>query len=218
MRRIIAIATAGVVILVLVVGQLVLPGIAADSLKDRLSKSGNVISVEVHAFPAIKLLWNHADRVVVRMGRYRSAAGALGDLLGETSNVGSVDASAQEFQSGLLTVRDAALRKRGNQLVGTALVTEADLRRAIPILQSVVPVESSDGHLTLRGTASLFGVTATVDATAGASDGNLVVAPDVPFGGFATITVFSDPHVAVRSVSASSAPGGFRVTATGTLR
>jgi hypothetical protein len=218
MRRIIAIATAGVVILVLVVAQLVLPAIATDRLRDRLSKSGNVISVEVHAFPAIKLLWNHADRVVVRMGRYQSGAGALGDLLSQTSDVGSVDASAQEFSSGLLTVRDAALRKRGNELVGTALVIESDLRRAIPILQSVVPVESSDGRLTLRGTASLFGVTATVDATVSTSDGNLIVAPDVPFGGFATLTVFSDTHVEVQSVGASSAPGGFRVTATGTLR
>jgi len=217
MRRIIAIATAGVVILVLVVAQFVLPAIATDRLRDRLSKSGNVISVEVHAFPAIKLLWNHADRVVVRMGRYQSGAGTLGDLLSQTSDVGSVDASAQEFNSGLLTVRNAALRKRGNQLVGTALVTESDLRRAIPILRSVVPVESSDGRLTLRGTASLFGVTATVDATVSASDGKLIVAPDVPFGGFATLTVFSNPHVEVQSVGASSAPGGFRVTATGKL-
>lgn len=214
----IAIATAGVVILVLVVAQLVLPAIATDRLRDRLSKSGNVISVEVQAFPAIKLLWNHADRIVVRMGRYQSGAGALGDLLSQTSEVGSVDASAQEFNSGLLTVRDAALRKRGNQLVGTALVTESDLRRAIPILQSVVPVESSDGRLTLRGTASLFGVTATVDATVSASDGNLIVAPDVPFGGFATLTVFSSPHLEVQSVAATAATDGFRVTATGRLK
>jgi hypothetical protein len=218
MRRIIAIATAGVVILVLVIAQLVLPGVAADRLRDRLSKSGTVISVEVHAFPAIKLLWKHADRVVVRMGSYRSAAGPLGNLLSETSTVGSLDASVGEFDSGLLTVRNAALRKRGNQLVGTALVTEADLRRSIPILQSVVPVASSDGRLTLRGTASLFGVTATVDATVSASDGKLVVAPDVPLGGFATVTVFSNPDLQVQSVSATAAPSGFRVTATGRLR
>jgi hypothetical protein len=218
MRRITAIATAGVVIPVLVVAQLVLPGIAADRLRDRLSKSGNVISVEVHAFPAIKLLWHHADRVVVRMGSYRSAAGPLGSLLSETSDVGSLDASASEFESGLLTVRNAALRKRGNQLVGTALVTEADLRRSIPILQSVVPVTSSDGRLTLRGTASLFGVTATVDAIVSASDGKLVVAPDVPFGGFATVTVFSNPRLEVQNVGATPAPGGFRVTATGRLK
>jgi hypothetical protein len=151
------------------------------------------------------------------MGRYQSGAGTLGDLLSQTSEVGSVDASAQEFNSGLLTVRNAVLRKRGNQLVGTALVTESDLRRAIPILQSVVPVESSDGRLTLRGTAALFGVTATVDATVSASDGKLIVAPNVPFGGIATLTVFSNPHVEVQSVGASSAPGGFRVTATGKL-
>jgi hypothetical protein len=218
MRRIIAIATAGVVILMLVVAQLVLPGIAADRLRDRLSKSGNAISVQVHAFPAIKLLWNHADRVVVRMGRYQSGAGALGDLLSQTSDVGSLDASAQQLNSGRLTVRDAALRKRGNELVGTALVTEADLRRSIPILQSVVPVQSSNGRLTLRGTASLLGVSATVDATVSTSDGNLVVAPDVPFGGFATVTVFSNPHVQVQSVDATPASGGFRVTATGRLR
>ena len=218
MRRIIAIATAGVVILLLVVAQLVLPGVAADRLRDRLSKSGTVISVEVHAFPAIKLLWNHADRVVVRMGRYQSVTSTLAGLLSQTSTVGSLDASAQEFTSGLLTVRNAALRKRGNQLVGTALVTESDLRRAVPILQSVVPVQSSDGRLTLRGTASLFGVTATVDATVSASDGKLIVAPDVPFGGFATLTAFSNPHVEVQSVGATPAPGGFRVTATGRLK
>jgi hypothetical protein len=80
-----------------------------------------------------------------------------------------------------------------------------------------VPVASSEGRLTLRGTASLFGVTATVDATVSASDGTLVVSPDVPFGGFATVTVFSNPRVQVESVGATTAPGGFRVTATGSL-
>ena len=218
MRRMIAIATAGVVLVVLVVAQLVLPGIVADRLRDRLSKSGSVISVEVHAFPAIKLLWNHADRVVVRVGRYASNTQSLAGMLGDTSGVGSLDASAGELDSGLLTLREAALRKRGDSLVGTARVTEADLRRAIPVLQSVVPVASSQDQLTLRGTASLFGVTATVDATVSAQNGNLVVIPNVPFGGFATITVFSDRRVKVQSVSASPERGGFNVTATGRLR
>jgi hypothetical protein len=218
MRRIIALATAGVVLVALVVAQLVLPGIAEQHLRDRLNRSGNVISVEVHAFPAIKLLWNHADRVVVRMGRYRSGTGALGSLLSDTSDVGSLDASAAEVDAGLLTLRNATLTKRGNELTGSATVTEADLRRSVPILQSVVPVASSGGDLTLRGTASLFGLTATVDATVSAHNGDLVVAPQVPFGGFASITVFSNPHLEVEGVQASSAPGGFRVTATGRLK
>jgi hypothetical protein len=215
MRRILAIAAAGVVLLVLVLAQLVLPGIAEQRLRDRLGRSGTVLSVEVHAFPAIKLLWHHADRVVVRMGRYRSAAGPLGGLLGETGDVGSLDASATEVDVGL---RDATLHKRGDRLTGTARVTQADLRAAVPILRSVVPVTSSDGRLTLRGTAALLGVTASVDATVRPQSGRLVVLPDVPFGGLAAITVFSDPRVEVDGVSARPAPGGFSVAAIARLK
>jgi hypothetical protein len=176
-----------------------------------------VLDVQVHAFPAITLLWHHADRVVIRMGRYRSAPGPLGSSLDQTADVGSLDASAGEVDAGLLTLREAVLRKRGDTLSGRGVVTEADLRASLPILQSLTPVASSGGQLTLRGTASLFGVTATVDATVKIQDGALVVVPDVPFGGLATIKVFSNPHVAVQSVSAAPAPGGFSVTAVGHL-
>ncbi|MFZ0377875.1 MAG: hypothetical protein WAL38_08625, partial [Solirubrobacteraceae bacterium] len=65
-----ALGVAGLVLLVLVVAQLVLPGIAADRLRDQLARSGTVISVKVSAFPAIELLWGDADSVVVRLGRY----------------------------------------------------------------------------------------------------------------------------------------------------
>ena len=47
-----------------------LPGIAAQRLRDRLSRSGRVLEVKVEAFPAIELLWHQADRVVVRMASY----------------------------------------------------------------------------------------------------------------------------------------------------
>jgi hypothetical protein len=71
--------------------------------------------------------------------------------------------------------------------------------------------------LTVRGTATLFGVTASVEATVATSNGRLVVTPDVPFGGLATITLFSDPHVRVQSVSATPAPDGFTVSARASL-
>ena len=45
-----------------------------------------------------------------------------------------------------------------------------------------------------------------------------MVQPDVPFGGLATIKVFSDPHMDVQSVGASRAASGFTVTATAQLR
>ena len=160
--------------------------------------------MQVHAVPAIKLLWHQADRVVIRLGRYRSAPGPLGNSLGQTADVGSLDASAREVDAGLLTLRDAVLRKRGDTLTGTAVVTEADLRASLPIIQSLTPVASGGGQLTLQGTASLFGVTATVDATVKTQNGSLVVVPDVPFGGLATIKVFSNPHIDVQSVSAGA--------------
>jgi hypothetical protein len=213
MRRIAAIAIAvGVIILVLVVAQLVLPGIAEDRLHDRLAKSGQVLEVKVSAFPAIQLLWHDADTVKVRLGRYRSSTGQIGSLLSDASGVDSIDASVQTFNSGLLTVHNASMRKRGDQLTGTATVTEADLVRSFPILQSVQPVASGNGQLILRGTASLLGVTGTVDATVGAQDGKLVVQPNVPFGALATVTVFSNPHVYVEGVAATPAAGGFTVT------
>jgi hypothetical protein len=217
-RRIAVLVSIGVVLLVLVVGQLVLPGIAEQRLRDRLSQNGTLLSVKVSAFPAITLLWHHADKVVIRMSSYQAGSGSLGGQLDEASDVGKLDASTQVFRSGLLTLRNASLHKRGDQLTGTATVTEQDLRTAVPFLDNVQPVASpGDGTLTLRGSATLFGVTATADATVAAQDGKLVVAPTVPFGGLATLTLFDDPHLAIENVSSSPSAGGFTVSATARL-
>ena len=218
MRRIAVLVAAGVALLVLVLAQLFLPGIAAQHLRDNLEKEGTVLEVKVSAFPAIKLLWHHADSVVIRMGTYRSGVGHLGTTLAGSSDAGKVDASAQQLEVGPLTLLGATLRKRGSDLTGAATVTEADLRSAVFFLENVEPIASANGQLTLRGTASFLGLTATVDATVAAQDGALVVAPDVPFGGIATVTLFNDPHVQVQSVSATTVPGGFRVAAQGKVR
>jgi hypothetical protein len=212
-RRLTLLAVAGAILLLLVLAQVFLPGIAAQRLKERLSKSGRVLKVEVEAFPAIKLLWHHADRVVIRAATYRSSSGGLGDQLQEAAHVGQIDASVGELDTGLVKLHDATLRKRGDQLSGSARVTEAELRAALPILQGVTPVASADGTLTLRGTATLFGLSATIDATVQADNGRLTVAPDVPFGGFATLILFDNPHVRVEGVGATPTPDGFEVTA-----
>jgi hypothetical protein len=206
------------VLLALVVAQLVLPGIAAQRLRDRLARSGTVLEVKVDAFPAVELLWHQADHVVVRMGRYRSNPATLRTTLGQVADAGTLDASANQFSSGLLTVRDASLRKRANQLTATATVTEADLRSALPVLNSVQPVASSGGQFTVQGTATLLGVPLTVDATVRPQNGALIVSPDVPFGGLATITLFSSPAIAVQGVTAAPAPAGFTVSAQALVR
>lgn len=201
------------ILVILVVAQLVLPGIAAQRLRDQLSHSGRVLQVRVEAFPAVELLWHHADHVVIRMASYRSSTRELEHQLSQLGDVDRLDAWAARFTAGLLTVRNASLHKRGNQVVARATVTEADVRSSLPGLDSVVPVTSGDGQLTLQGTATLFGVTATVDASVRPQGGALVVSPDLPFGSLATITVFSSPTVHVRAVSAAPVAGGFVASA-----
>lgn len=217
MRRLVAITVVVLVVVVLGVAQLVLPGIAEQQLRDRLERNGQVLDVHVSAFPAIELLWHRADTIVVRLGHYRSAPGHLSSLLDQAGNVGTLTASATQLDTGLLTLQDATLSKHGSQLTGTAVVTEDAIRHALPILQSVTPVASGDGTLTVRGTASLLGLSASVDATVAARNGALVVVPDVPLGGLATITVFSNRHLEVQSIGATPTPSGFAVHATGEL-
>ena len=146
-----------VVVVLLAIAQLVLPGIAAQVLRDRLRRSGTVQKVEVDAFPAIELLWHQADRVVVQMGRYHSNPSTLSRTLGEIADTGSLDASANRLDTGLVTLRDARLTKHGADLNGTATITNADLRAALPVLDSVTPVGSSGGQVTLHGTTTVPG-------------------------------------------------------------
>jgi hypothetical protein len=216
MRRIRGLAIAVAVIIgVLGIAQLVLPGIAAQNLRDRLSHNGKVLSVSVSAFPAIKLLWHQADKVVIRMARYHSTTGHLQSLLNQAANTGSLDATANELDTGLITLHNAALHKRGNRLLGSATVTEADLRSALGgAVQGLQPVASGNGELTFRGT--VLGVTA--DATLRAQGGALVISPDIPLLNLITVNVFSDPHVYVEGVGASDASNGFTVQAHARLR
>ncbi len=219
MRRLIAIAAVAVVLLVLVLGQLLLPGIAADQLRDRLSQNGKVESVSVSAFPAIELLWHDADKVVVRMASYRSSSGKLSSLLDEATGVGTLDATAAVLTAGLLTVHNATLSKRGNRLTASASVAEADLRSAVPFLQSVTPVAAGNGRLTLQGTGSIGGFSGSIDATVEAQNGRLVLVPQIPLvGGLLTFTLFNDSHVSVQSVGATPTAIGFNVSAHAILR
>ncbi|HEY6395969.1 MAG TPA: LmeA family phospholipid-binding protein, partial [Solirubrobacteraceae bacterium] len=134
MRRTALIAGPPAIALALLgVAQLVLPSVAADRLRQRLSRSGQVTEVRVSAFPAVELLWHRADSVVVRLARYRVGTSELTGLLQQTGDVGSIDASIGELDAQLLTLRDARLRKRGSELTGSAVVTQADLKAALPL-------------------------------------------------------------------------------------
>jgi hypothetical protein len=209
----VAIATAGGLVLALVAAQLALPRIAERRLRDHLKRSGTVERVEIRAFPAVKLLWHRADDVTVRMGRLRTGSGHFADLLANTRDADKVDASAAEERILSLRLLAPQLHKRGDALTLSATVTEADLRAALPPGLDVRPVASGNGALVFEGSADLFGSRFTGQAVVSARDGRLQLAPDVPFGGFLSVTVFADPRVEVLGVGARRTAAGFRLEA-----
>jgi len=56
----------GVLALALALCQFVLPGVAEREVKDRIEANGGTASVEVSAFPALRLLWGDGDKLRVR--------------------------------------------------------------------------------------------------------------------------------------------------------
>jgi hypothetical protein len=203
---------------VLVGGQFVAPAIATSVLRHRLGKDGKVISAHLVAFPWVKLIVQHANKVSATMVNYEVRPNQLESLLHQAEGIGTLDIAIGVVHTGLLTLHDVSFTKHGNEMVGMGNLDLADLRDALPIIKSLTPVNSDDGQLTLRGTASVLGVRASVDAVVAARDGKLVVAPSGLFGAFTTVTLYDDPEIYVQSVTAERIPGGLRFVARGTVK
>ena len=80
------------------------------------------------------------------------------------------------------------------------------------------PVASGGGGLVFEGTVEFLGQRFSGRVVVAARDGRIVLAPDIPFGGFVTLTLFEDPRIEVTDVGARSRPDGFTVTADAVLR
>ena len=210
--RAIAIA-AGALVGVAVVVQLALPALAERRLRERLERVGRVERVHVSAFPAVKLLWNRADRVELAMARSTPGTQRFADLLAGTARTRELDARVAALRLGPLVLRDARVHKTGDRLLGEASITEADLRDALPAGFDLRPVATGGGSLVLRGQVTLLGRTVSGEVVALAREGRLLLAPGVPFGTLLTVSVFEDPRVLVQDVGARPRVDGFTLTA-----
>jgi hypothetical protein len=206
------------VVVVIAASQVFLPRIAERDVRSRIGQDGEVLGVKVSAFPAIQLLWHHADTVSIKLGNYRTPPDDVPGLLQEAGDVGTLKVSIGTLRSGQLTLRDVTLTKRGSELVGSARVEDADLRAALPVIDSVTPISSADGQLRLRGKGGAFGISATVTAVVTTSDGKVVVAPAGLLGDFLNVTVFDNRGVYVQSVTGAAVSGGLSVSVRAQLR
>lgn len=197
-------------VVLLALAQAFLPGVARNRLRDELAERGKVERVEVHAFPAIKLMWQSADRIEIGMRDYRARrTDDIAEQLATLDGVGRFDSRIAVVDAQRVRLTDVSLRKRGEEVVGRATLSRADLERALPGSLSVRPVSSGGTELVLRATTGA----ASVDFTLSASNGRLVVRPEIPLGGVLALTVFSDARVQVESISARPQGDGWGITA-----
>jgi LmeA-like phospholipid-binding len=222
----IAAGLAGAIALVLVLAQLFLPGIAASRISTRVGKYGTVAGVSVSAWPAIELLWGHADSVTVRAGRLTISPKQSARLLWEARGVATLNLTAPAVQEGRLRLRNVSLRKRRSLLTAEAEMTQADVRAALPPGLFVRLLSSGGGNVKVKASGGLFGLSASVDAVAGPSEGKLIARPLGFLVGGLRLMLFADPHVQVVGVGANAisqsagalAAPGYRLKMTARLR
>jgi len=208
-RRAVKIAggTAGVVVAVGVLAQLLGPAIAAKVVRGKMQRYGTVKSVTVKAWPAVKLLWREAGEVTVRAGRLKVSPEQTAALLREAKGTERVSATAESVEEGGLRLTDTKLEKHGSALRTEGQVSAEDVRRALPEGVEVALVRSEGGTVEVRVSGGLFGVSASVDAVAQAQDGKLVARPTGLLGGL-KLTLFEDASVYVEGVEAHAIGGG----------
>lgn len=222
-RRVVRVALGllAAAVLVLVLAQIFLPGIAASRIHSRVARYGTVESVHVEAWPAIELLWGHADSVHVNARRLALTPAQTVSLIAQASGAHELTVSAQELREGQLRLTGVQLLKHDRRLVGVARLAAADVPAALPTGVHVSLTGSGGGRVLLRVGGGLFGVHGSLDAVAEAQRGALVARPAGLQPGALRLTIFSDPRIEVQSIGAhreAGRPSGYVLTMSALLR
>jgi hypothetical protein len=200
----------GILVVLLIAAQLLLPGLAAHTMRDRVGRYGPVLSAHVSAFPAIELLWGHAGSASLRTGALRMTQAQASDLLWSARGVDSLDVSSTSVLVEPLRLQAVSMRKRGHAVRLLATLSLADLRAALPAGVQVQALPGGgEGGLELRVGGELFGVGASIAVVVAASEGKLVAQPrGLSLGGLTQVTLFADPHLRVESATFTPLAGG----------
>jgi hypothetical protein len=211
-------AAAVVLILLAAASEAFLPTLAEHRLRSRLEENGDGVKVSIHAEPAVKLLFGHADRVTVSIAEGRSGTGRLGDLLSDTRRTGRLDASVGELTSHGLPMHDVTLTKRGNVLSGRATILSSELVSVLPPGITLKPTNAGSDGIVLYGRIHALGIDAGSHFQVAVSDGAIVVRPAAGgIGSLVAITLFRDRRVIVDSLTEQAQAGRYVITATAHL-
>ena len=223
MRRAL-LAVAGLIVLALIAAQLLLPGVAEQRLKSDLERQASAVEVSVKAFPAVKLLFGHADDVTIDIAnlrpdedrrRGRVAAGpARRDAQGRQAG-----RSRQGARGPPPAHRGRAAEKERQRAHRRRALRKSDVDAALPAELELVDREVPNG-LAVAGSTDVFGELIEAEANIFADDdGSLVLEPsDDLLGELVSVPIFEDDRVAVDSISAQISGDIYIVTARGHLR
>jgi hypothetical protein len=131
MRRIAIVVVVALLVLG-IVAQFALPPIVENQVQDRLTKDGGSASVDISAFPAIRLLFTEGDSVRVRARELNlPLVSPEKKLLGQLDGFDDVDIQLTASHLGPLLLNDASLKRSGGdrpyRVTTTASVTARDV-------------------------------------------------------------------------------------------
>lgn len=210
-------ASCAVVLVLLVIAQFVLPPLASKLVRESLEPPDRGVSVSVSSFPAVTLLFGHADSATVHIAEARpGGTGGLENLLSRASHVNRLTANANTMYLGPLELKHASLSKNGSALIARATVTQKAIEHVLPVTLHLNAADVSTGGLQLSLSTSVFGHQVSLRARLVAQAGALEIAPELPLIGFINVSVFNDPNVAVTAVSVEpQGNGAYSFTADG---
>jgi hypothetical protein len=215
-------SSALVLVAFLGLAQLFLPGIAAQRIASMLERHATGVQVSVSAFPAVELLFGEADSVNVRIKRMVSGSSHTAHLFAEMQRVGTLNAHVDQLEKHGLLLTDVTLRKRGNAVTGSAKLSRASIQAALPINMRLVARGVASNGIAIAGTFDVLGHKVNAPVEIAAMNGKIVLRPALSgiesLLNDLSLTIFSNPALAVRGVTAAQVDGGFSASADGTFR
>lgn len=129
--RIAAVAAATMVLL-LVLSQLLLPGIGEGAIEDRLTENGGAADVSLSAKPAARLLWGDGDRIGIDATGLDLEIGRANDpvVLEDVDRFGDVEIVIADSTVGPIELENLVLSRNGDEpysLEATGHTSLADL-------------------------------------------------------------------------------------------
>jgi hypothetical protein len=121
-----AIVTVAVVIALLALGsQIAIPAYVSSKVEDRLTEKGGSAHVEVHAFPAVRLIGGHGDRIEIRGKDLKfDLPKGNADVFDKLDGFDEVDAQLTDAQTGPFRIARFDL-KRGKDEANYRMTMQA---------------------------------------------------------------------------------------------